>query len=429
MLLDRYLHNGSDWKLNENSRVLVLDGSINRQLWDGSSDLWFPQRLVMSEAIDTAGGKAIYSGRFGYWHNPATGETRIFPERGDTTKYIKIAPMTPKSLSIRQVGNKYIELFWEKPDGTERHSLIIYDRGFKTNIRVREGYTGDGLFQWQFEVVGLKQIGRALYVGEKMVCVLPNLFATDRLGKIHEVTENLSNGVLTMGLSIPAQPDWHYDIDPQLGPIQADQDTFLYAGTPTNGWGGYSLSQVGNSGGIERSITRYDINAISPGSVISLATFEAYHVSKQGSPENYNLLLDRCTKEGWEANGGVNTPGAAANWTYHQDTPNVAWATIGGDFDISFQVSAAIPSPGNWITLNPTGLSQDGLDNRSGLVHLFERISNESATSIEARFASLDNATASIRPKLTLIYTPASTVAGNTIIGDRFGGGGLNNVF
>ena len=58
----KYLEGGSLFKLDNGLYQLHLDSSINDTPWDGSDEIIRPQRIIMSEAIDTNGGQALYGG-------------------------------------------------------------------------------------------------------------------------------------------------------------------------------------------------------------------------------------------------------------------------------------------------------------------------------------------------------------------------------
>jgi len=424
MQFARYEKNGATYKLPNGLFVTQFDGSVNKQAWDGSSDLWTPQRLVMSEAIPTNGGYALFTGRFGYWHKRTTGETRIYPVRNDDTKYILIAPLVPKTTEVRQVNDKYIELYYEKPDGTERWSEIIHEYGFKTNIRVRQGYTDNGEFQWRFEVVGLNQQGRNIYDGNKLVCRLPNPFATDGNGDVYPVEETLSNGVLTMKVSIK-NPVFDINIDPGIGPDLPDADSLMTKNLPDTNFGSLNFLTVSeaNASNHQTSVLLRDISAISPGSEIVAVDMELYYFNFAGGtdPVGNTINAARCTRTDWVEN----------QVTYNSYKTGSAWTSGGGDFDDTNVDTAIVPAAYGAMNWNGAGMiaqGQEALDTYGALFSVHLRDPNNAVGNQYPQWYSKEEATQTTRrPKFTFTYDPLNIA--NDIIGDRMGSGGITNIF
>jgi hypothetical protein len=400
--LIEHVENGAHYDLGNGNRRFVFDGTINR--YDKVSKLWTPQRLVMSEAVDIAGGKALLTGRFGYWID-LNGTVRVYPDPDDATKYLEVGSINPVPLSVRQVNDKYIELFYEQPNGLVRWSFIISDRGFKTNIRVREGYTGNGQLNLRFELVGLQRQGHRVYDGDVIVGKMPDSFATDGNGEIHPVSESVVDGVVTLGVNIQ-NPVWPIDIDPTFGPIEGGKDTYLFSNAPNSGFGQsefLTFAKLVND--TRRCLEYYDISAIPVGATVTSADLVKYQwFNNMGAGEAVTVY--RVTRTDWE-DAGNNTPNARANWNSYSISGG-AWTTAGGDYDATVS-DAYTTEAGTSITttFNVINNAQDAGDNRSGAMHILTRLDDEATNVGAVGHYSLERATASQRPKLTIDYAVA----------------------
>jgi hypothetical protein len=404
MRLLEHLENGSRWKLDNGLHRLVLDGSINCRPWDGADEVIRPQRLVMDEAFNANGGKALYAGRFAYWTDLMSSEVRVYPVRGDTSKYILVGSVFPAPLSVNQRHDKYIELFYEQPDGKVRWSFIISDTGFKTNIKVRKGYAGNGEFSLRFELVGLQRDGRRVYDRGVLVCELPNPFAVDGNSEIHEVVESVNSGVITLGVDIK-DPIWDIDIDPQLGPVQPNKDTYLDSGAPTTGNGGSSsLTMNGSSSTRRRPLYLWDISSILGNNVVS-SDLSLFVWSAVGGAVGKSFSINRCTRTNWDENSGLNF---AANWTNYLTAGPVPWTVIGGDFTKTDAANGlTYPGGAGFFTYSIIALTQDAIDNRAGLLSLLQFYDDETTgVNSNVSYRSREYFNSAERPKLVVDYTP-----------------------
>jgi hypothetical protein len=341
----------------------------------------------------------------------AGGEIRVHPVRKRWDVYYSIAPSVPTALSHRQVSDKTLELYVDTVQ--VRYSFFIGDRGFKINNRLKTSYTGgdEWTYTYNVDLEGLTRSGRQVLHNGVAVGNLPNPFMMDAEGTTAPVQETLSAGTATLtatGISSLVLP---IDIDPTLGPLGTDKDTRLRFGAPTSGHGQETITGLNaHTVDVTRTLSQWDISAIPPGATIDSSDLELYAEFIIGSPGGRRMDMYRMTLTDWEDDGTV-TVGAEANWNDYKDggVGGVAWtggAGALGDTDATDLVSATCPSTtGAFVKWTPVDMTQDALDNRSGILSVFIKFEAELAGSGQAiLFSSLESVTAAQRPKLTVVW-------------------------
>ena len=386
--LIKQLEYGSLYRLDNGLNRIYFDSTVKYQDWDASDNLWRVQRLVMSEAIDIAGGRAIYTGRFGYWTNFK--KVRVYPVRGDTSKYLEIGLTFPATLKPRQVGDKYIELYHEQPDGLVRRSLILHERGLKIDILVRKGYSGSGEFRFNFELVGLKRHGRSVYDGDTLIGNLPKSFATDGNGKSFSVSENIDNDMLTLAVDLQGAV-WPIRIDPSFGPTNMARGNYVRNVLPIRGHGA-SAAQFFTVGvavvttNVYRALHFLDISEIPPGLPIISAMIGLTVNSSPGILGTEIVNFVRCTRTNWEDNGFGDSN--EANWNNYAD-PNVPWTTPGIDRDESIKDSYIAQNLPDSTAVSYSVINNvtDAVNNRSGLLSMAHMWDDETIVSNQAFYS------------------------------------------
>lgn len=388
----------------DNENALPFDGG-GYQPWD----------LVYANGTPVGNWTWIGKGTQGYLIKPSLSIVRVYPVRGDQTKYIEIAPINVQPSIVNQIDNKNLEIYVDQT--YSRWSLKMTPQGFKPEIVLKEGWTGTPQWQFRFELNGgLTLSGAKIMDGDTAVLKLSNPFAVDANGTVVPVQESLENGIATLtadlsGLTLPVT------VDPTLGPVTADQDTWISDGAPTTGYGAYNYFILGPGSPIRRVLFLKDISAIPSGSIISNATITIESYSSSGAWQ-LETEFRRLTIADWEE-AGTGTANAEANWNNYKD-PNIAWpGGAGGNGDTDATVVDTNPAT-VWTDSNPhvfniTNNVQDAVTYRSGILSMLWKYSTETSSSYVYMIGRIF-ADPARRPMIAITYTvPTST--GNTHLG------------
>jgi len=179
--------------------------------------------------------------------------------------------------------------------------------------------------------------------------------------------------------------------DPTLG-----DDTYIASNSTGSNYGTITSVYTGYSGGIRRTLIRFNISSIPAGSVITLATASLYCSNGNASVSN---MLYRCTKA-WTESG--------ATWNKYDGTN--AWASAGGDWDASLYSNALVPVTSQWSDFNAKDLVTDALANRSGILSLIMKDSNEVASNYSSYKSSDNTSDTPHRPKIHVEWRTAATM-------------------
>jgi hypothetical protein len=414
-LLERH-RNAEIYDLGNGRRQFIANGDIYNPLpFDGGPRA--PGNFIYDEGVQQGSWKWLGKGEQGYLVKPSTGTVRVYPVRGNTDKYIQISGLADKVCEVNQIDDRNLEIYSDKT--YTRWSLKMGPQGFKPEIILKPGYSGNGVFQFRFELNGgLMLDGAKIMDGNKQVLRMYSPFLVDANGMERGIQESLVDGVVTLtadldGVAYPCL------IDPTLGPISPDKDTRLNKFSPTTGFGqGVSLLLINEIDAINRILIQFDISAIPAGSTITSATYEQYYfAASRGTPTGLTTVLNRCTRTDWDDTGN-NTANAEANWNDYLVSGPTAWTSAGGDFTTVDSVTSTVPSVGNWEVYTPTAIAQDALD---GLMSMLIKFQDETGPALPngdaAAYRAREYGTASERPKLTVVYTEA--------VEDNLMGGGL----
>jgi hypothetical protein len=388
-------------------RTMVIGGDVSNVLpFDDDGAGYVPEHYKLSEAENISPGVwKLKTGRYGYIADLNNSIIRIYPVRRNWKKYVEIHRLIPQQMEYRQINDKVLELYVNTP--TFQWSFLITDRGFKTLIKLKNGYNDGNVLKMGFKLNGLTRQGAHIMDGEKEVLHLkkPFLYDSSTTPIVRDVDESISDdrAELSFDLSGLSYPVF---VDPTLGPINPSMDTFMSENSPTAGFGQLNTINIkGDSGLVNRILIQFDGSAIPVGSSVTSATMSLFAYFVQAAALGKQVDCYRLTVYDWE-DAGTGTANAEANWNNYKD-PNVAWpggAGAGSDTDATDLVSANVPAVGNFIDFTPTDMMQDAVDNRSGLLNVFLRYNTEGAGSTESAYRSLEHGTAAQRPKLTVEY-------------------------
>ncbi len=196
--------------------------------------------------------------------------------------------------------------------------------------------------------------------------------------------------------------------------VGAALDNTLYestAGSLSNGQGAYVFSGKTSQGLIRRALFQFDLSLIPAGSTITSATLTLHSDQAQGAA---TYTLHRLLATWGEGTSDAGAPGGAgtdattgdATWL-HRFHATSTWTNAGGDFVASASASKIVAGAGTY-SWSGTGLAQDvqtwldgGATNAGWAL-----LGNEATAGSAVRFGSSEHATASMRPELTIEYTP-----------------------
>jgi hypothetical protein len=418
MTLKERLKESDIYDLGNGQNRLISGGDISNTLpFDSESGLYVPESYFINDAVNAGSGWWKYiKGRFGYAVNIQQGIIRVYPVRGYWDRFVEISAITPTQLDYRNIGDKTLELY--KDTANVRWSFFIGDRGFKTVIKVKDGYSGNGQFKLGFRLEGLTREECRIYNNQDFVGRLPKSFGWDSStdAEPFDVDESIVDDevILEADLSGKIFPVF---IDPQLVVDPIDADGLGTSNAPTT-VGVASYVRIGRSASFRtRSAFKSDISSIPANSTIDSVTQQVYYYAwLQADPngQGYQPFLYRIIPD--------ITPGVGMSWNNYD--AGSAWNTAmmaGTNTDYSTtnpsQTTAAITAFGwyYWTDANIIAQVKDALDNRSGILRQgFTREAlptGESAFVSQIRFyAKAEVVQTTLRPKLTIDYTEPSAI-------------------
>ena len=189
------------------------------------------------------------------------------------------------------------------------------------------------------------------------------------------------------------------------------KDATLYSTTPLASSGNTTTITVGSRGTqrVFRTLLTFDDLAELPkGAEILSATLSLTVSSVAAAPALFEI--NRCTLPQW-VEGATGSDGAS--WNLYSANPPLPWAAPGGDYSTNGQAAGfVLPTTaggfgdGSTMTFDVTALAQDALIERSGVLALLIKRTDETGTDAIAYFYSSDHPVPSQRPKLRLNYIP-----------------------
>ena len=184
---------------------------------------------------------------------------------------------------------------------------------------------------------------------------------------------------------------------------------------------------------IRRGLIKFDVTAIPPGSTINSVSLSLEVASYRTATD---VTLHVATSNWGEGASDAGSPGGAgttaeandATWL-HAFYDHTTWNNVGGDFEVlpSGSVNVADTGP---LVISSAGMVTDVQNWLDGNTtnHGWFLLGDESTNGTAVRFASRENDLTTVRPKLTIDYSPPlitaalTPVKDNTLYEDFFGG-------
>ena len=199
--------------------------------------------------------------------------------------------------------------------------------------------------------------------------------------------------------------------------FEPDRDNTLYEtvdGSLSNGAGERLFAGMTASNALRRSVLRFDLSAIPPGSFVTKVTLNM-NVSKAPPNAPASTLELRRVLSDWgegtsdasgEEGGGAPSAPGDATWIHRFHTSDL-WAVAGGDY--SNQVSATTVAPGvtGPIFWKSAGLAADvqgWIDDPASNFGWLIRAEDEANPGNAKRFDSRENGNIATRPRLTVEF-------------------------
>jgi hypothetical protein len=173
--------------------------------------------------------------------------------------------------------------------------------------------------------------------------------------------------------------------------LQAAQDAWIDAANVNQNKGNDSKLRVRSSGPVRRALALFDVSSIPACATVTAADLQLTLTNTGKTSRTYNV--HRLTRLWTEA---------AATWkTAQAGTP---WLTAGGDFDAAPTASSAtgtVNAARHWnVTSDVAAMTAGVAANDGWLV----KDASEGSGGVEFQFASSENSTVAIRPRLTVTY-------------------------
>jgi hypothetical protein len=392
---------------------LEVESAIKYALpFDGGD--YEPWKLLWSERAVVSSWNWLGKGTQGFLVKPSTGTARVYPVRGDQTKYIQVSGIADQACSVNQTDDRNIEMFVDR--AATRWSLKMGPSGLKPEILLKPGWLGTPEWQFRFELYGgLKLEGSWIMDGAERVLKLHDAFVVDAKGNPRAASETIRDGVATItadlsGLTYPII------VDPTLGPDDPSADTRLVSAAPTTNYATSNLALNAWNINNTRTLFRFDLSSIPAGSTVDSTDLQITVYSK-------SLAGDRAARF-----HPVTSTWLEAQATWNNRLTGTAWTSAGGDFNAGVVDNVTVTNSlgvKNYVIDNTI---QDCIDNsRDDFIFKFTDETDASNRNILFRQSEYG----SDEPKLTVNYTaPAGedVLLGGGLISDNvINGGGFNN--
>ena len=355
-------------------------------------------------------------------YTAADGMRRICPTR-ETDRYVEIgAPLVkvagvwtkPNFGAATRDGNR---LTWHNPNADM--SVTMAGHYLKADIELLGGYIpADRQFAFPVGMSGLtRDGGRILRDGvEVMHLRAPDLYDAanpegERLPIAWQFVTVGGNPyilfTLPEGVAGMARPvvDPTFDVQPDAS---AGKDTYIQSGSPTYARGTDTTVILGGSSTEKHPVLQFDLSSLAGATIVS-GTMSLYKTANSGTYTAFDGYVYRMTRAWTEGTSGFGT---GANWNTYDGTN--AWTSAGGDFDATAEGYISVTNTLNvFFDWDIGALVQEWVSGTTNAGAILRKTGDTS----EASFASSDNATASYRPKLTVVYTTGSRASYRSLLG------------
>lgn len=200
------------------------------------------------------------------------------------------------------------------------------------------------------------------------------------------------------------------------------QDASIYGGVPgydnvADGSGTYLWTSVTAAGVARRALLRFDLSTIPAGAQVQAAQLSVYLSRLQAADPQVRLHRINAPWTEGPANSGSQGHGAAATagdvtWV-NRSHPSLPWGQPGGDIDAQPSASVNLGLSGEYQVWGPTArmvADVQGWVSNSASNHGWMLIGIETGSQNAKRFESRES-TPSVRPRLRVVYEPASQVS------------------
>jgi spore coat protein A len=196
--------------------------------------------------------------------------------------------------------------------------------------------------------------------------------------------------------------------------VVSGRDATLYAedGTLANGAGDYLFTGVTGDGFERRALVWFDLAAVPPGATVTGATVTL--TLSRTRTQNLPVGLHRLTATWGEGTShppeeeGAGAPATTGDVTWtHRVYPSSSWASPGGDFAAAASATMVIANQSGPYSWTGAGLVADVQAWIDGAApnHGWVLVAQADAPRETKRFNAHENASASTRPALTIVFT------------------------
>lgn len=199
--------------------------------------------------------------------------------------------------------------------------------------------------------------------------------------------------------------------------VGASKDNTLYqdaAGGLSNGTGSTFFSGETGGGLIRRGLVEFDLSAIPAGSTIQSVTLNLFLVQAQSFPTDVSLheVLaewgEGTSNAGVRAGGGAGATTNDATWR-HTFYGGSFWTNPGGDFDLAVSATTLVGAEGStyhWLNTPALVADVQGWLDLPVTNHGWLLQGDESQSSTAKAFGTHESSDISVRPSLTVSYSP-----------------------
>lgn len=206
--------------------------------------------------------------------------------------------------------------------------------------------------------------------------------------------------------------------------LTPSKDNTLYedvTGGLSNGAGLHFFSGNTNTPKIRRALVAFDIAGNIPARSTITSVTLTLHMSKS-QPGSHTVALHRVTADWGEGTSiaagdeGAGAPATTGDATWvHRFFNTTTWTNVGGNFSATASASQTVADTGTYTWGSTAAMVSDvqqWLDTASTNFGWLLK-GNESAPGTAKRFDTRENTVPSIRPRLTITYTPPTGVEEN----------------
>lgn len=185
----------------------------------------------------------------------------------------------------------------------------------------------------------------------------------------------------------------------------ADADNYFTSGNTTYNNGSTNPMEafvaVGKGAVQLRPIMKFDLAGYTYGSAAISAAKLNLNVTAKGATTAEGKVY-RVTRNDWTESG--------SSWKRYDISIDKDWATLGGDYTETDGVTFTSPSDvGSFSITGLANLVKDALNNRSNVLHIIIRATNETGGSdTHWHLTSKEDANSSLRPTLEITYSTGS---------------------